>query len=189
MRDASPGSLLVLDEAYVAFVEKSWPSLDLINRGNLVVLRSMTKDYSIAGLRLGYAVAHREIIEMLRRASQPWNVNAVAQKAGIAVLNDTVALERSQQEIRKATKFLISEFYRLGFSPLPSETHFFLVKVAKVKEFRTALLRQGMLVRDCASFGLPDYVRIAARTMPECEKLIAAIQAMKDKGELDTIMG
>ncbi|MEK7353487.1 MAG: histidinol-phosphate transaminase [Chloroflexota bacterium] len=186
--DASPDSLLILDEAYVAFVEKSWSSLDLINRGNLVVVRSMTKDYALAGLRLGYAVAHREIIDTLRRVSQPWNVNIVAQKAGIVVLNDTTSLERSQQEIRKATQFLIGELCRLGFAPLPTETHFFLVKVANVKEFRTTLLRQGLLVRDCASFGLPDYVRIAARTMPECERLIATIQAMKDKGKLDTIM-
>ncbi len=187
--DANPDSLLILDEAYVAFVEKSWPSLDLINRGNLVVVRSMTKDYSIAGLRLGYAIANREIIEMLRRASQPWNVNAVAQKAGIVVLNDSESLKRSQQEIRKAAKFLVREFCRLGFNPRPSETHFFLVKVPNVKEFRTALLRQGLLVRDCASFGLPEYVRIAARTLPECEKLITVIETMKKKGELNTIVG
>ena len=175
--DACPDSLLILDEAYVAFVESRWSSLDLIERGNLVILRSMTKDYAIAGLRLGYAVAHRDIIEMLRRASQPWNVNALAQKAGIVVLNDKDSLERSQQEIRKATQFLTTELCRLGFAPLPSKTHFFLVKVTNVKEFRTALLRQGMLVRDCASFGLPNYVRIAARTLPECRRLIAAIES------------
>ena len=176
---ASPESLLILDEAYVAFVEKSWSSLDLINRGNLVVVRSMTKDYAIAGLRLGYAVAHTEIIEMLRRVSQPWNVNAVAQKAGIVVLKDTEALEGAQKEIRKATQFLVREFRRLGFAPLPSQTHFFLVKVPDAKEFRSALLRQRMLVRDCTSFGLSNYIRIAARTLPECEKLVAAIEKMK----------
>jgi histidinol-phosphate aminotransferase len=181
--DACKDTLLVLDEAYISFVDESWSSLDLIDRGNVVIVRSMTKDYALAGLRLGYAVARREIIDTLRRVYQPWNVNAVAQQAGIVALNDTVSFERSQQQIRKATQFLVSEFRRLGFTPMPSETHFFLVKVANAKDFRATLLKQGMLVRDCTSFGLPGYIRIAARTMPECEKLIVAIEIMKKMGE------
>ena len=176
--DACPDSLLVMDEAYLAFVEKSWRSLDLISRDNLIIVRSMTKDYAIAGLRLGYALAHRNIIEILRRVNQPWNVNAVAQRAGIAVLQDDESLARSLRETRKATRFLKDELRRLGFQPLPSETHFFLMKVGKAKEFRAALLEKGMLVRDCASFGLPEYVRIAARTMPGCRKLVAAIEKL-----------
>ncbi|MBI2850634.1 MAG: histidinol-phosphate aminotransferase family protein [Chloroflexi bacterium] len=177
--DASPDSLLVLDEAYVGFVEKKWSSLDLISRDNLVITRSMTKDYALGGLRLGYAVAHRQIIETLRRVAQPWNVNIVAQRAGVVVLDETGALERSQQQIREAKQFLVRELTRLGFTPLPSETHYFLVKVANPKEFRTVLLRQGLLIRDCASFGLPEYVRIAARTMPENERLIATIKKIR----------
>lgn len=177
--DASPDSLLVMDEAYLAFVEKSWSSLGLIKRDNLIIVRSMTKDYAIAGLRLGYAVANRTIIEVLRRVSQPWNVNAAAQRAGIAVLQNDKALERSLRELRKASAFLRSELEQLGFQPLPSSTHFFLMKVDDVKKFRSALLKQGMVVRDCASFGLPSYVRIAARTLPECRKLIAAINKLK----------
>lgn len=182
--DASSDSLLVLDEAYLAFVEKRWSSIDLIERGNLIIVRSMTKDYALAGLRLGYAVARQEIIETLRRAHQPWSVNGVAQRAGVVALDDADSLRHSLQEIRKAKQFLVNELGRLGFDPLPSETHFFLMKVASAKEFRSVLLSQGMLVRDCASFGLPGYVRIAARTMPECKKLVAVIEKMKEKGEL-----
>ena len=182
--DACQDTLLIIDEAYLAFVEKRWSSLDLIERGNLVVVRSMTKDYALAGLRLGYAVAHEEIIETLRRVHQPWSVNAVAQKAGVVALKDMDSLERSLLEIREATQFLLDELGRLGLSPLPSETHFFLVKVANPEEFRAVLLRHGMLVRDCASFGLPEYVRIAARTLPECQKLIDVIETMEKKGEL-----
>ncbi len=183
--NACGDGLLILDEAYVSFVGKSWPSLDLIYRGNIVVVRSMTKDYALAGLRLGYAVANEEIVDALRRVRQPWNVNAVAQKAGVVALNDTDYLECCKQEIRKAKQFLIGELYRLGFTLVPSSTNFFLVKVTDAKGFRTALLRHGILVRDCTSFGLPQYVRIAACTLPECQRLIATIQAMKGEGELE----
>ncbi len=183
--DACGDGLLILDEAYFAFVDESWSSIDLISRGNVVIVRSMTKDYALAGLRLGYAVASEEIINDLRRVRPPWNVNAVAQKAGVIALDDTDYLERCKREIRRAKQFLISELYRIGFTLVPSSTNFFLIKVANAKGFRTALLRYGILVRDCTSFGLPEYVRIAPRTMSECQKLIATIRAMKSEGELD----
>ena len=182
--DTCGDGLLILDEAYVAFVDESWSSIDLISRGNIVIVRSMTKDYALAGLRLGYAVANEEIINALRRVRPPWNVNAVAQKAGVMALEDAGYFERCKREIIQAKQFLIGELYRIGFTLIPSSTNFFLVKVTNAQGFRTALLRHGILVRDCTSFGLPEYIRIAARTMPECQKLIATIQAMKDRGEL-----
>ena len=73
---------------------------------------------------------------------------------------------------------------RLGYTVVPSSTNFFLVEVGEARVFRTALLYHGILVRDCTSFGLPQYVRVAPRTMPECQQLIAAIQSLKQKGEL-----
>ena len=182
--DASSDMLLILDEAYISFVDESWSSLDLVNRGNVVIVRSMTKDYALGGLRLGYAIAHKEIISALNLVRPPWNVNAVAQRAGIIVLNHADYLEMSKIEIGKAKQFLISKLSQLGFSPIPSETNFFLVKVTNAEDFRTALLKQDLLVRDCTSFELPEYVRIATRTIPECQSLIDAIEAMKKKGEL-----
>lgn len=179
--EACGDGLLILDEAYVAFVDGSWSSLDLIAGGNLIILRSMTKDYALAGLRLGYAVANEEIIGALRRVCPPWNVNVVAQKAGVIALNDTHYLERCQREIRQAKQFLTGELRRLGFILVPSSTNFFLVEVTNAREFRTALLRDGILVRDCTSFGLPQYVRIAAGTIAECQKLVEAIRKMRSQ--------
>ncbi|MFC1940125.1 pyridoxal phosphate-dependent aminotransferase [Chloroflexota bacterium] len=179
--DACNDSLFILDEAYVAFVDESWSSIDLISRGNAVILRSMTKDYALAGLRLGYAIASEGIINTLRRVRPPWNVNAVAQKAGIVALEDKEYLNRCEQEIRQAKQFLVGELCRMGFTLVPSSTNFFLVKVTDAKEFRAALLKRGMLVRDCTSFGLPQYVRISARTVPECQRLITAIESMKGR--------
>jgi len=167
--------LLIIDEAYVAFVEQNWSATDLAAQGNVVILRSMTKDYGLAGLRLGYAVASQEIIDNLRRVCPPWNVNIIAQKTGVAALEATDYLNQSKKKIREAKQFLVDGLSQLGFPVLPSDTHYFLVRVGDAPVFRTALLRHGILVRDCTSFGLPEYIRIAPRTMPECQKLITAI--------------
>jgi len=183
--DACVDSLLILDEAYIAFVDKSWSSIDLVYRGNVIIVRSMTKDYALAGLRLGYAIASREIIDALRRVRPPWNVNVVAQKAGVIALGDVDYLERCKQKVRQAKQFLTTELCRVGLTLVPSSTNFFLVRIANAKGFRAALLRHGILVRDCTSFGLPEYVRIAPRTMPECQKLIATIRVVKRDGGLD----
>ena len=171
-------SLVILDEAYIAFTENAWTSLDLIDHNNLIILRSMTKDYALAGLRLGYAIANESIISQLRHVRPPWNVNAVAQKAGILALNADSYLKGCYNKIRKARNFLIKELGRLGLSPLPSQTNFFLVKVGNAAAFRQNLLKKGMLVRDCTSFGLPQYIRLAPRSLSECQKLIEAIKCV-----------
>jgi len=173
---ACEDSLLILDEAYAAFAEDAWRSLDLIKGEDVVILRSMTKDYALAGLRIGYGVAHPEIIKMLQKVCPPWNVNAVAQSAGILALGDSTYLQRCQDGVRQAQEFLRSELAQLGLLPLPSQVHFFLVKVGDGKGFRQDLLKYGIMVRDCTSFGLPEYVRIAPRTTPECQRLIQAVR-------------
>jgi histidinol-phosphate aminotransferase len=174
-------SLIVLDEAYIAFTENAWASVDLISNSNLVILRSMTKDYALAGLRLGYAVANESIISVLKRVRPPWNVNSAAQKAGLIALNNDRHITGCYNKIKKAKKFLINELEHLGLSPLPSQTNFFLVRVGNAAAFRQALLKRGILVRDCTSFGLPQYIRLAPRTLPDCRKLIETI---KDTGVL-----
>ena len=181
--DACVDSLLVLDEAYISFINESWSSIDLMSRGNMVIVRSMTKDYALAGLRLGYVVASEEIIDNLRRVRPPWNVNVMAQKAGSAVLGDTDYLEQCERKIRQAKQFLTTELHQLGFTVVPSVSNFFLMRVGNAKAFRTALLRRGILVRDCTSLGLPEYVRIMPLTMKECKTLIATIQSLKHEGE------
>ena len=173
-----------MDEAYITFVDESWSSRDLISRGNVIIVRSMTKDYALAGLRLGYAIANQEIIENLRRVRPPWNVNVLAQKAGIIALEDTDYLERCEQEVRQVKQFLTTELYQSGFTVVPPKANFFLVRVGDARGFRSALLKHGILVRDCTSFGLPEYIRITPCTMSECQKLIATIKVLKHEGRL-----
>ncbi len=169
-------SLIILDEAYIAFTDNAWFSQDLVNNGNLVILRSMTKDYALAGLRLGYAIAAEPIISVLKRVRPPWNVNALAQKAGIVALNSSSYISECSSKIRETKDFLMKELERLGLSSVPSQTNFFLVKVGNATAFRQALLNKAILVRDCTSFGLPQYIRLAPRTLPECQKLLESIK-------------
>ncbi|MFH1086958.1 MAG: histidinol-phosphate transaminase [Chloroflexota bacterium] len=173
--DSCPESLVVLDEAYISFVDKGKSCADMLVRDNLLVVRSMTKDYAMPGLRLGYGLADAGIISVLRRLCPPWNVNALAQKAGVIALQEETYLERCQAQLRQAKSYLVHELSRLGLPPLPSETNFFLVEVGDAADFRRRLLKRRMLVRDCRSFGLPRFVRIAPRSLADCRRLVEAI--------------
>jgi histidinol-phosphate aminotransferase len=173
--EVTKDGLLIIDEAYLPFVVDSWNSLDLIKHDNVVILRSMTKDYSLPGLRLGYAIACREIINTLRIALPPWNVNVVAQNAGIVALQEDKYLKDSLKKTWEVRDFLVAELKNLGLKVLTSDAHFFLVKVGRAAICRQALLAKGILVRDCSSFGLKKYIRVSPRPLPECYKLITAL--------------
>ena len=176
--NAADNSLVVLDEAYVAFVDDAWSSIDMIDRDNLVVIRSMTKDFALAGLRVGYAVAHKQVIGVLKRVCPPWNVNAAALKAAVIALESEDYLDQCAVKLKEAKHYLVEALTNLGFVIVPSSANFFLMEVEDTAGFRHALLGRGILVRDCTSFGLPQYVRIAPRNMPECQRLVKAIEEM-----------
>jgi len=178
LRAGLEDGLLILDEAYIAFVEDVWNALDLVEKGNVIVLRSMTKDWGMCGLRLGYAVAAPPVIDVLRRICPPWNVNIAAQEAGIAALGQTDYLAASLRKVRRGRDYLMREFKRLGYRVLPTEANYFLVEVGDAAAFRAKLLAQGILVRDGASFGLPEYVRLAPRTLPDCRRLVQALSTL-----------
>lgn len=170
-----PATLFVVDEAYQPLAPGLESALDSAAE-NVLVLRSMTKDFGLAGLRLGYAIGPEPLIEPLRRVQPPWSVNALAQAAGVAALRDTSHRERSLELLGRAKAALVAGLTRLGLPTVPSAVLFFLVRVGDGAAFRRALLVRGVLVRDCASFGLPAYVRIAARRPEENERLLAAIR-------------
>jgi len=179
---AHPGTLFVVDEAYLAFAPGLSSALT-IRAPNLLVLRSMTKDHALAGLRLGYALAPRRLVEALARVRPPWNVNALAQAAGLAALSDLRHLQRTLGALRQARDRLMAGLRRCGLDPLPTDVNFFLVEAKDGAVFRRRLLQRGILVRDCASFGLPAYVRIATRRPDENARLLAVI------GEVESSCG
>ena len=178
----APG-LVVLDEAYVNFVRDAWSSETFLPAGNLVVLRSMTKDYALAGLRLGYALGPREVVRVLERVAPPWNVNAFAQRAGVLALqSDGAYLARARSAVSASIAYLQKGLRQRGFSPLETRANFFLLPVGNAAVYRERLLQRGILVRDCTSFGLPAYVRIAARPLSECRALLGALQDIANSG-------
>lgn len=175
-------SLLILDEAYVSFVKAPWSSIPLLDWGNLLILRSLTKDCALAGLRLGYALAQPEVIEPLRRVRQPWSVNALAQAAAQTAFADEAHLRRALAATTSAKEGLAQNLQALGLRVFPSATHFFLVEVGDAPAFRLRLLQKGFLVRDCTSFGLPGFIRIAARRPEENKKLVQVIAGLLQDG-------
>lgn len=172
---AYPETIFIVDEAYIAFT----PGLHSVfeaNAENILVLRSMTKDYALAGLRLGYAIGSAKLIATLTAVRPPWNVNALAQAAGLAALRDGAHLVATLAQLRREKELLVAGLERLGYTPVPSWTHFFLLPVDQGTAFRATLLRHGLLVRDCASFGLPEYIRIAPRRPAENLCLLEVLQ-------------
>jgi L-threonine-O-3-phosphate decarboxylase len=172
--DHNPDTLFVIDEAYLAFGRHLDSAIPL-GRPNLLVLRSMTKDYALAGMRLGYAVGHPQVIAALSRVQPPWSVNALAQAAGIAALGETAYVAECADKLRAAKDELCTALRSLGYAPLSSVVHYFLLPVGNGAVFRASLRPYGLLIRDCASFGLPAYTRVAARKPEENQRLLETV--------------
>lgn len=175
---ALPDTLFVVDEAYINLVP-NYPSALTLDRPNILVLRSMTKDFALPGVRLGYAMGDAGVIAALERVRPPWSVNACAVAAGLAALDHTAYVRETVARWRRLKEDLTRGLAAQGWPVVPSDTPFFLVEVGDARGVREALLAQGILVRDGTSFGLPEYVRISARQAAENEKLVAALARWK----------
>ena len=171
-----PDGLLVLDTSYVALADAGWDALPLLRYGNVALLRSMTKDHALAGVRLGYLAAPPAVVEATRHLQPSWSVNAVAQAVGLAALADEAHVAAAREVIAEAKAQLQEQLAALGVPAVPSAANFMLVRVGNATGVRRTLLRRRILVRDCTSFGLPDYIRIAVRRPEECARLVAALR-------------
>ena len=175
--------LLVVDEAYVELADgvESVVALGRIDP-RLVVLRSLTKSHGLAGLRLGYLIGAAGVVEALGQAQPPWSVNAFAQAAGVAALGDDTHVTEGRRLARRARTMLVDGLERLGLTCVPSRASYWLVKVGDGRQVRDEMLRRGILVRDAGSFGLPAYIRVAARPIDECERLLAVLAGLLSSG-------
>jgi histidinol-phosphate/aromatic aminotransferase/cobyric acid decarboxylase-like protein len=174
--------LLVLDEAYAVFVEHRWPSALLLDRfSNIAILRSLTKDYAVPGLRLGYLLAAARLIRGIEAVRPPWSVNAGALRAGPATLEREADahITRARTVVTESRNLLTEGLADLGYRVSPAAANFVLAHVGNGAVFRHALLPHGIVVRDCASFGLPEYVRIACRLPEHCRRLLDTVQRLE----------
>ena len=178
---AHPGSLVV-DEAFMDFANDQE---SLVSRAatdpRLIVLRTLTKFYAIPGLRLGYLIAVPETIVKLRRLQPPWNVNALAEAVGIAVLKDHEYAHFTRRFVRGRREDLIRGLGALGFEPSASVTNYVLCRVSDAAFLCHELLKKGIAARNCDSFtGLERnrYVRFAVRKRSENERLLAELRGI-----------
>jgi histidinol-phosphate aminotransferase len=178
---ARAGALLVVDEAYWRFLvpQEAFSAVQLLGQSvgvHLLVLRSLTKDYALAGVRLGYAVAAENVIARLGAFLPSWNVSSLAQAAGIAAVMDRAHLTSTLDRLAKERQAFFSALQDLGMRIVPSRTHFCLIEGGDAYTMRQHLLSRRILVRDCASFGLPWYIRVATRQRSEWQQLVQALQ-------------
>lgn len=181
LADALTGGPLLLDESYRPFVDDAWESVPLARSGRALLLRSLTKDYGLAGLRLGYLIAPPDVVTALWALQPEWSVSAAAQAAGVAALADSEHVAAGRAAVAEAKAYLVETLTVQGWPVLPGAANFLLVEVGEATAVRLALLRQGLAVRDCTSFGLPQYIRIGLRLRPDCERLAAALARLREE--------
>jgi len=172
--------LTVLDEAYGEYLtRKDYPSgvEFLRQRRRIIVLRTFSKAYGLAGIRLGYALASQEIIALLERFRSPFNTSRVAQAAALAALGDEQHLVRSRQSNQSGLQFLEQALTSRGIRFTPSVANFLLVHCdAAAEVVYQALLQEGVITRPMASYGLPNSLRITIGTEAENRRLLAALE-------------
>jgi histidinol-phosphate aminotransferase len=172
--------IAVFDEAYYEYVEMpDFPDmLSYVRDGaNVIVLRTFSKIYGLAGLRVGYGIARQEIIQCLNQVREPFNVNSLAQVAAIAALGDSAHVERSRQVNREGKQFLYKEFEAMGLPYIPSQANFVWVDIkTDCRRVFTELLKRGVIVRTCDIFGYPTCLRVTVGTESENQRFINALK-------------
>jgi len=181
-----PAGRVVIDESFMDFLPDE-KEHTLIGRAKetkkIIVLRTFTKFFALAGLRVGYAIAHQDTIRVLQRFQMPWSVNVFAQAAAECALFQKDYIRRSRQTIEEERVFLYNAVDRIeGLRPYPSVANFLLVKTEGNRSTSTRLkerlMKKGILIRDCANFrGLDErFIRVAVRSRKENMRLIKALE-------------
>ena len=178
--------LVVVDEAYCEYVEhEDYPNCVswVAHYPNLIVTRTFSKAYGLAGLRVGWAVSHPGIAELLNRVRQPFNLNALAQAGASAALQDTSHLARTLDVNRAGRSQLQEAFASLGLEYIPSVANFVAVDVGRsAAGVYQGLLREGVIVRPVANYGLPNHLRVTVGQEPENARFVAALASVLGRG-------
>lgn len=169
--------MIVLDEAYYEFLHNPPDTLRHVHDGrNLIVLRTFSKIHGLASLRVGYGIARPEIIEVLQKTRQPFNVNGVAQTAAVAALKDSEYLAETKRIVDTGRTFLENEFAAMRLKFVPSAGNFVFLQVGDGPAVFKKMLGQKIIVRPLVSYGLSEWIRITVGTMEQNKKCIAALK-------------
>ena len=178
---APPGVLVVVDEAYIEFLDQPCDLLPLIRNGsrpNLIVMRTFSKIYGLAGLRIGYGIGDPQLISALEKVRQPFNINTPAQAGALAALEDTEHVERTRQNNRLGLRCFEEGFGGLGLEFIPSAANFVLVRVGDGQKVTTELQKLGVITRPMGIYQLPEWTRISVGTPAENGRCLAALTSV-----------
>ena len=174
-----PDVVVVLDEAYndyLAPAERVDTAAWIKDFPNLVVTRTFSKIFGLAGLRVGYAIASAEVADLMNRVRQPFNVNNLAIAAAVAAIDDHQFIAESYELNRRGMVQLLAGLKRLELEHIPSHGNFVTFKVIGAAEVNQKLLRQGVIVRPIAGYGLPDWLRVTIGTEPDNARFLEALE-------------
>ena len=179
-----PNVVLALDEAYLEFLDEPANFIPLIKGGqqpNLILMRTFSKIFGLAGLRLGYGIACPELIAALEKIRQPFNTNSIAQAGALAALDDAAHVQRTRENNTQGLRYLKSECQKLGLEFVPSAANFLLVKVGLGGRVFEEMQKLGVIVRPMGGYQLPEWVRITVGTPAENERCVAALKQVLGK--------
>ncbi len=172
-----PGHVIaVFDEAYFEFLDTPPDVLKHVRAGkNVIVLRTCSKIHGLAALRIGYGIAPKPLAELLQKARQPFNTNAIAQAAALAALDDLEHMEKTREINRQGLAFYENAFKERGLEFVPSVANFILVKVSNGDQVFKDMLKKGVIVRAMSGYKLPDWVRISIGTPQENQRALEVL--------------
>lgn len=171
--------IAVFDEAYIEFPESAPDTLRYVREGrNVCVLRTFSKLHGLAGLRVGYGIAPAHLAELLQKARQPFNVNAIAQAGALAALGDTQHIEATLKLNREGMAFYQDAFAKRGLEFVPSHANFILVKTGTGDQVFKDMLKQGVIVRAMSGYKLPDWIRISIGTKAQNERCLEVLDGV-----------
>jgi len=176
---AVPANVLVaLDEAYVEFLDEPQDFLPEVRSGrpNLLLMRTFSKIYGLAGLRIGYGIGHPDVIAAMEKVRQPFNINAICQAGALAALDDTKHVERTRKTNARGMRLLVREFRRLKLKFVPAAANFILVRVGDGARVFNEMQKRGVIVRPMGGYELPEWIRISIGTPKENQRCLEALK-------------
>jgi histidinol-phosphate aminotransferase len=179
-----PHVVLAMDEAYIEFLDEPLDLVPEIRSGtkpNLLLMRTFSKIYGLAGLRLGYGIGHPELIAELEKIRQPFNINAVAQAAALAALDDTAHAEKTRAVNRRGLKLFARTFRKMGLEFVRSSANFILVKVGEGQRVFNEMQKLGVITRPMGGYSLPEWIRISVGTTKQNQRCLEALAKVLGK--------
>ncbi len=177
MNNVPDNVVVVFDEAYYEFLDNPPDTLKYVREGrNVIVLRTFSKIQGLAGLRIGYGLGPAELINVLQRTRQPFNINAIAQAGALAGLLDDEHQAKTKRITDEGRTYLQSQFGEMGLEYIPSYANFVLVKVGDGNEVFRKMMDKGVIVRAMAAYKLPQWVRISIGTMEQNQRCITVLK-------------